>query len=120
MRDEVRYRRAIEVPGLVLGTARFSAFRFEPHCHLDWHVGLIAAGVRRQSFKGESLLLTRGTVQQLIAAGRGGAITDIAHAVGFFDQSHFTRAFRDAYGVTPARCQRPAANFLQGDPASRE
>lgn len=285
MRDEVRYSRAIEVPGLVLGTARFSAFRFEPHYHLDWHVGLIAAGVQRQSFKGESLLLTRGTVQlmppgevhdgvaaadesytlqtfrlspallkglgeeitgrnhlpsqaaavlhdrrladhligmhaalqdassdpllqegrvmdlfeslfarllrpspravpgrltprqflrirdfmearlddkivledlarlldldrfrflklfkrtvgmtphawllrlrleravELIVAGRGRAITDIAHAVGFFDQSHFTRAFRDAYGVTPARYQRPAANFLQGDPASGE
>jgi AraC-like DNA-binding protein len=39
----------------------------------------------------------------LINANRNMPITEIAHAVGFFDQSHFTRAFREAYGVTPAR-----------------
>jgi AraC-like DNA-binding protein len=39
----------------------------------------------------------------LINANRNMPITEIAYAVGFFDQSHFTRAFRDAYGVTPAR-----------------
>ena len=282
VRDEVRYCRAMEIPGLVLGTARLSTFRFEPHYHLDWHVGLVAAGVQRQSFQGESLLLTRGTIQlmppgevhdgvsaadasytlqtfrlspvllsglgeevtgrhrlpsqaavvlrdarladhliamhailqgatpdpllqegqvldlfeslfarllrpsprpiagaltprqllrvrdfvedrlgekivledlanlldldrfrflklfkrsvgmtphawllrlrleraiELMTTGRDRLITDIAHAVGFFDQSHFTRTFREAYGVTPARFQRPGANFLQGDPA---
>jgi AraC-like DNA-binding protein len=39
----------------------------------------------------------------LINANRNMPIIEIAHAVGFFDQSHFTRAFREAYGVTPAR-----------------
>ncbi|OXC77524.1 Transcriptional regulator, AraC family [Caballeronia sordidicola] len=39
----------------------------------------------------------------LMTANRQMPITEIAHAVGFFDQSHFTRVFRDAYGVTPAR-----------------
>jgi AraC-like DNA-binding protein len=39
----------------------------------------------------------------LINANRNMSITEIAHTVGFFDQSHFTRAFREAYGVTPAR-----------------
>ena len=283
MRDEVQYCRAIEIPGLVLGTARFSAYRFEPHYHLDWHVGLIADGVQRQSFQGESMLLVRGAIQlmppgdvhdgvaaddesytlqtfrlspalmkgmgeeiagrhhlpsqpaavlrdpvladrligmhaalqdissdpllregrvmdlfeslfarllrpspqpvsgrltprqflrvrdfvearlhdkivledlarlvdldrfrflklfkrtvgmtphawllrlrleravELITQCRDRPITDVALAVGFFDQSHFTRAFREAYGVTPARFQRPRANFLQGDPAT--
>jgi AraC-like DNA-binding protein len=53
---------------------------------------------------------------ELIKVNRDMSITDVAHAVGFFDQSHFTRAFRDAYGVTPARFQRPGVNFIQGDP----
>ncbi len=283
MQDEILYRRAAGIPGLVLGTARLSDFRFEPHYHLDWHVGLIAAGVQRQSFQGASVLLTRGTIQlmppgevhdgvsaadsaytlktfrlssdllrglgeavtgrhhlptqaavvlhdegmaidlidmhaalqgatadpllqesrvvdlfeslfgrllqpapqciaglltprqfarirdfvesclaekivledlaglvdldrfrflklfkrsvgmtphawllrlrleravELMAVAVDRPITEIAHAVGFFDQSHFTRAFRQAYGVTPARFQRPDANFLQGDAAA--
>jgi len=282
-REEVQYSRALELPGLVLSTARFSAFRFEPHYHLDCHVALVADGVQRQSFQGESLLLTRGAIQlmppgevhdgiagsdesytlqtfrllpallkgmgeeitgkhhfpaqaavvlrdtrladqliamhaalqnasadpllkearvmelfeslfarllkpspqviagtltprqllrvrdfmeahlcakvtlddlaplvdldrfrflklfkrtvgmtphawllrlrleravELIKMKHGMSITDIAHAVGFFDQSHFTRAFRAAYGVTPARFQRLTVNFLQGDPAA--
>jgi AraC-like DNA-binding protein len=280
LREEVHYSRATEVPGLVLSTARFSAFRFKPHYHLDCHVALVADGVQRQQFKGESLVLTRGAIQlmppgevhdgvaganeaytlqtfrlsptllaglgeeitgkhhfpsqaavvlrdtrlaeqlirmhaalrdasddpllkeahvmelfeslfvrllkpspqvvngtltprqlmrvrdfmearlcdkvvledlalvlgldrfrflklfkrtvgmtphawllrlrleravELIKTNRDMPITDVAHAVGFFDQSHFTRAFSDAYSVTPARFQRPAGNFLQGD-----
>lgn len=39
----------------------------------------------------------------LINADRTMPITNIAHDVGFFDQSHFTRAFRKAYGVSPSR-----------------
>ena len=30
-------------------------------------------------------------------------IIDVAQAVGFYDQSHFNRAFRHAYGVAPSR-----------------
>ncbi|WP_322047551.1 AraC family transcriptional regulator [Paraburkholderia sp. J67] len=31
------------------------------------------------------------------------AIASVAQAVGFYDQSHFNRAFRQAYGVAPSR-----------------
>jgi AraC-like DNA-binding protein len=55
---------------------------------------------------------------ELIKAYGDMPITDVAHAVGFFDQSHFTRAFRDAYGVTPAGFQRAGANFLQAGSVS--
>ncbi|KGG83718.1 hypothetical protein P245_24960 [Comamonas thiooxydans] len=40
---------------------------------------------------------------ELIKRQRELTIADVAHAVGFFDQSHFSRAFRSAYGVTPSR-----------------
>lgn len=45
----------------------------------------------------------------------GGAIADIAQACGFSDQSHFGRAFKQTYGLTPkawARAlQTPARSF---------
>lgn len=48
----------------------------------------------------------------LLKAGNAMPVAEIAHAVGFFDQSHFTRAFRQAYGVTPSNFQ-VTGNFLQ-------
>jgi AraC-like DNA-binding protein len=32
-----------------------------------------------------------------------GALVDVAHEVGFADQAHFTRTFKAAFGLTPAR-----------------
>lgn len=68
MRDEIQYSHTTAIPGLVLSTARFADFRFEPHYHLDFHVALVTNGAQRQSFRGESLLLTPGTIQ-LMPAG---------------------------------------------------
>ena len=42
--------------------------------------------------------------RQLSASGS--TIAEIAQAAGFADQSHFTRIFKDLYGVTPARYRR--------------
>ncbi|KAF1055952.1 MAG: Multiple antibiotic resistance protein MarA [Pseudomonas delhiensis] len=36
----------------------------------------------------------------------GWAVGEIAHALGFADQSHFTRHFRNAYGLSPGRYPR--------------
>ncbi|ACA87070.1 AraC family transcriptional regulator [Shewanella woodyi] len=36
----------------------------------------------------------------------GGALSDIANQVGFFDQSHLNKAFKHAYLITPAHFQR--------------
>lgn len=41
-----------------------------------------------------------------LALGRGTTITDAAMEAGFADQSHFTRMFRRAYGMTPSVYQR--------------
>ncbi|KAF1029359.1 MAG: RCS-specific HTH-type transcriptional activator RclR [Burkholderia plantarii] len=35
--------------------------------------------------------------------GEGGSIAAVAHAVGFYDQSHLNRAFRRAFGCAPSR-----------------
>ncbi|WP_367889694.1 AraC family ligand binding domain-containing protein [Burkholderia sp. L27(2015)] len=47
---------------MILSTALFVEFRFEPHYHLDCHIALVTSGVQRQSFHGESPLLTRGAI----------------------------------------------------------
>ena len=86
MDDEVSYQQAAGLPGVVLSTGRYAAFRFEPHYHLECHVGLISAGVQRQSARGESLYLTRGTIN-LVPAGEvhdGVAATDGAYTLHTF------------------------------------
>lgn len=50
MSEEVKYNHSADIPGLILSTARFAEFRFEPHYHLDCHIALVASGVQRQSF----------------------------------------------------------------------
>ncbi|MCG6508044.1 helix-turn-helix transcriptional regulator, partial [Vibrio parahaemolyticus] len=47
--------------------------------------------------------LTRLRLEQgmkLVKAGLPG--TDVAHQVGFYDQAHFTKAFKHTYGVSPS------------------
>ncbi|GAB2490845.1 AraC family transcriptional regulator [Comamonas humi] len=87
MRDRVQYSRATELPGLVLSTARFSAFRFEPHYHLDCHIALVTDGVQRQSFKGESLVLARGAIQ-LMPAG------EVHDGIAGADETYTLQTFR--------------------------
>src|SRR5471032_2304510 len=58
--DDVRYYRPEEIPGMVLGEAHFTDFSFEPHFHLDYHIGLIAEGAQRQRFAGQTGLLGAG------------------------------------------------------------
>jgi hypothetical protein len=87
MPEEVQYSHSPDIPGLILSTARFAEFRFEPHYHLDCHIALIANGVQRQSFRGESLLLTRGVIQ-LMPAG------EVHDGVAGADESYTLRTFR--------------------------
>ncbi|CAM2852044.1 AraC family transcriptional regulator [Moritella viscosa] len=37
---------------------------------------------------------------------KGGNVSDVAYQVGFFDQSHFNKAFKNAYLITPSHFQR--------------
>jgi hypothetical protein len=44
MPEEVQYSHLTDIPGLILGTARFAEFRFEPHYQLDCHIALVTSG----------------------------------------------------------------------------
>jgi AraC-like DNA-binding protein len=45
------------------------------------------------------------------------SITDAAHAAGFADAAHFSRVFREAYGIAPARILRSPVMDVQIVPA---
>lgn len=87
MPEDVQYCHPSGLPGLTLSTARFAEFRFEPHYHLDCHIALVASGVQRQSFRGESLLLTRGAIQ-LMPQG------EVHDGIAGADESYTLQTFR--------------------------
>ncbi len=41
---------------------------------------------------------------KLLQAGQCG--TDVAHQIGFYDQAHFSKAFKQTYGVSPSQVAR--------------
>ena len=69
MSDRVHYRHIADMPGLVLGAARFSTFSFDRHFHLDYHIGLVTDGVQRLGFDGKTVLAGPGSVS-LMAPGQ--------------------------------------------------
>ncbi|WP_414447927.1 AraC family ligand binding domain-containing protein [Burkholderia sp. 22PA0099] len=86
MKDRVEYTRSRDVPGLVLGDARFSEFRFDRHYHLDFHVGIVTDGVQRQQVGGNSLLLGPGSIS-LMPPGEvhdGTRVGDAAYSLKTF------------------------------------
>jgi AraC-like DNA-binding protein len=62
MPDFVAYHRSTTTPGLVLGEAQFSDFRFDRHYHLDYHVGMVTEGVQRQRHRGNTEFLAPGRI----------------------------------------------------------
>ena len=48
------------------------------------------------------------SAKQLLREGRAETICDVAAELGFCDQSHFTRVFRKATGLTPSHYARQA------------
>ncbi|MDE1180830.1 AraC family transcriptional regulator [Paraburkholderia sp.] len=87
MAEDVQYSHPTDIPGLILSTARFAEFRFEPHFHLDCHIALVTSGAQRQSFRGESLLLSRGAIQ-LMPPG------EVHDGIAGADQSYTLHTFR--------------------------
>jgi AraC-like DNA-binding protein len=78
----------------------------------------ISARYLRMLFRGEDESVSRYILRRRLeecakqlssALWTGHTITDIAFACGFNSAAHFTRAFRDQYGVTPSEYRRAQA-----------
>ena len=71
--------------------------------HVGRDPGALSRAYRRlfgRSVGEDARAVRLGAAARLLSAGRQ-PIADIAAQCGYFDQAHFTRAFKAAYGVTP-------------------
>lgn len=122
-------------------TARIARLRDHIEDRLDIDAGLddlaAVAGVSRfhliRCFKREmgvtphAYVTSRRVARAKTLLGRGADLADTALACGFFDQSHFSRVFKNTIGVTPGQYRRATApeidrggNILQEPPAAAE
>jgi len=62
VKDHIEFHRIPDTPDLVLSEGVFSEYRFDPHYHIDYHIGLVVEGVQRQKFQGNTVLLGPGRV----------------------------------------------------------
>ncbi|MFP8967428.1 AraC family transcriptional regulator [Pokkaliibacter sp. CJK22405] len=85
--DVVRYQPVSQIPGLILGEALLQEFEFEPHYHLEMHIGLVTQGVQSQFIRGEATLLGPGKITVMPP----GEIHDGRHHQ---PQAHLLRTFR--------------------------
>lgn len=60
--DTFNYQHIDELPGLTIGEATSAQFSFQPHFHLDYHIGLVTKGVLHQTWRGEKHSLTLGDI----------------------------------------------------------
>ena len=51
---------------------------------------------------------------------RGGSLADIALTLGFADQAHFSRVFKQVYGVTPGRLKKLLMQGAKAEAAASE
>jgi AraC-like DNA-binding protein len=101
LQDRVADRLAISALAAELGTNRFRAYRAFKRCY-----GLAP----REFLLAHRLLLAK----RALAAGLGPA--EVACQYGFTDQSHLSRQFKRAFGITPGRFARRAHEERTEDP----
>ncbi|TDO95726.1 AraC family transcriptional regulator [Marinomonas balearica] len=58
----LRYQHIDELPGLTISEAKMSKVKFEPHFHLEFHIGLVAQGALEQSVQGQKMSLLPGQI----------------------------------------------------------
>lgn len=62
IKDKVQYHRVADSADLTLSEGIYTDYRFEPHYHIDFHIGLVVSGVQQQKFNGQQVLLGPGRV----------------------------------------------------------
>jgi len=70
------------------------------------------------SFHEDLLERRMGVAAQLLAEQPGLGVREVARLVGYRQGSHFARAFRRRYGLSPARFRRRARDHRAGAPGA--
>jgi AraC-like DNA-binding protein len=125
--ESVRFWQTPPLAGVELLSARYIEHRFAPHVHDGYVIGMIMAGAQRYRYRGAEHLAASGSLvlinpdelhtghkgtphtwlmQQRIARARallqsGCLPLEVATQLGFADQSHLSRQFKQAYGIGP-------------------
>ncbi|WP_219703953.1 AraC family transcriptional regulator [Marinomonas lutimaris] len=60
--ESFRYQHIEELPGLVISAATLTKFHFQPHYHLDYHIGLVTQGTQHQKVQHQTLDLVPGEI----------------------------------------------------------
>ena len=60
--ESFRYQHIEELPGLVISAATLTEFHFQPHYHLDYHIGLLTQGSQHQKVQHKTLDLVPGKI----------------------------------------------------------
>ncbi|WP_409419641.1 helix-turn-helix domain-containing protein [Marinomonas sp. RS-M-Aa-14] len=60
--ESFRYQHIEELPGLVISAATLTEFHFQPHYHLDYHIGLVTQGTQHQKVQHKILDLIPGQI----------------------------------------------------------
>jgi AraC-like DNA-binding protein/mannose-6-phosphate isomerase-like protein (cupin superfamily) len=60
--ESFHYQHIEELPGLVISAATLTEFHFQPHYHLDYHIGLVTQGSQHQKVQHRTLDLVPGEV----------------------------------------------------------
>lgn len=62
IKDTFHYQHLDALPGFTIGEATSAHFSFQPHFHLDYHIGLVTQGALHQTWEGQTHQLTYGDI----------------------------------------------------------
>ncbi|MBW8185880.1 AraC family transcriptional regulator [Shewanella nanhaiensis] len=63
--EHIEYWHNPALPEIELSRAKFTQFEFQKHIHLDYHIGVVSHGCQQYCHKGNTYLLTPGSISTL-------------------------------------------------------